>query len=242
MKRILVDAVAEGPRLIRDEAYHHLARVLRARVGDEVVVFDGEGREAEARVTRIWPTEILLHVGSVRAAPAAPVAITLIVALLKGEKMDLVVQKAVELGASRVVPFASERAVPRLEGQRGTSRAERWRRIAQEAARQSGRADVPQVDAPVGWEGLFSLAHAEPDRRPLLLDPDERELRLGAASSGVSRLLLVVGPEGGFSPEERQRAVDNGFLPVALGPFVLRTETSGLAALAVVMHVHGALG
>jgi len=94
MKRILVDAVAEGPRLVRDAAYHHLARVLRVRVGDEVVVFDGEGREAEARVTRIWPTEILLNVGTVRAAPAAPVATTLVLALLKGEKMDSVLSWA----------------------------------------------------------------------------------------------------------------------------------------------------
>jgi 16S rRNA (uracil1498-N3)-methyltransferase len=85
---------------------------------------------------------------------------------------------------------------------------------------------------------LFSLAHADRGR---LLDR-RAQLRLGAAASGVSRLLLVVGPEGGFSPEERQRAAENGFMPVALGPLVLRTETSGLVALAVVLHVHGALG
>jgi len=215
----------------------HLVTVLRLSSGAEIEVFDGRGGRFRAHLS-----DDALEIGPPLPGDARPVDVVLAQALAKGEKMDLVVQKAVELGASRVVPFASERAVPRLDARRGTSRAERWRRIAQEAARQSGRADVPQVDAPIGWEELFSLAQAEPDRRPLLLDPDERELRLGAASSGVSRLLLVVGPEGGFAPEERQRAVSNGFLPVALGPFVLRTETSGLAALAVVMHVHGALG
>jgi len=215
----------------------HLVTVLRLSSGAEIEVFDGRGGRFRALLS-----DDALEIGPPLPGDARPVDVVLAQALAKGEKMDLVVQKAVELGASRLVPFASERAVPRLDARRGTSRAERWRRIAQEAARQSGRADVPQVDAPIGWEELFSLAQAEPDRRPLLLDPDERELRLGAASSGVSRLLLVVGPEGGFAPEERQRAVSNGFLPVALGPFVLRTETSGLAALAVVMHVHGALG
>ncbi len=222
---------------LRPAQSRHLVTVLRLSSGAEIEVFDGRGGRFRARLS-----DDALEIGPPLPGDARPVDVVLAQALAKGEKMDLVVQKAVELGASRVVPFASERAVPRLDARRGTSRAERWRRIAQEAARQSGRADVPQVDAPIGWEELFSLAHEEPDRRPLLLDPDERELRLGAASSGVSRLLLVVGPEGGFSPEERQRAVSSGFLPVALGPFVLRTETSGLAALAVVMHVHGALG
>jgi len=222
---------------LRPAQSRHLVTVLRLSSGAEIEVFDGRGGRFRAHLS-----DDALEIGPPLPGDARPVDVVLAQALAKGEKMDLVVQKAVELGASRVVPFASERAVPRLDARRGTSRAERWRRIAQEAARQSGRADVPQVDAPIGWEELFSLAQAEPDRRPLLLDPDERELRLGAASSGVSRLLLVVGPEGGFSPEERQRAVSSGFLPVALGPFVLRTETSGLAALAVVMHVHGALG
>jgi 16S rRNA (uracil1498-N3)-methyltransferase len=101
---------------------------------------------------------------------------------------------------------------------------------------------VPRIDAPAGWADVFSLLAAEPDRRPLLLDPEAKDLRLGAAARGVSRLLLAVGPEGGFSAAEKAEAAANGFVAAGLGSRVLRTETAGLAALAVVLHVHGELG
>lgn len=215
----------------------HLLTVLRLGSGAEIEVFDGRGGRFRARLEGDE-----LEIGARLQEDARPVDVVLAQALVKGEKMELIVQKATELGASRIVPFASERAVPRLDAQRGAERAGRWRRIAQEAARQCGRADVPRVDEPIGWDGLLSLALEDAERRPLLLDPEEREVRLGAAARSVSSLLLVVGPEGGFSSEEIRRAVENGFSPVALGPLVLRTETAGLAALAVVQHVHGALG
>jgi 16S rRNA (uracil1498-N3)-methyltransferase len=156
--------------------------------------------------------------------------------------MDLVVQKATELGATRIVPLTSERAVVRLDTGRGEARADRWRRIAREAARQSGRAYVPRIDAPASWDAVFAILREDPDRRALALDPDVNGVRLGAAARGVSRLLVAVGPEGGFSPDELTRAEGNGCMRVGLGPLVLRTETAGLAALAVVLHVHGALG
>jgi 16S rRNA (uracil1498-N3)-methyltransferase len=116
---------------------------------------------------------------------------------------------------------------------------ERLRRIAEEAARQCGRSDVPRIDGPVP---LADPSGVEPDRVMLLLDPDERELRLSHAARGVSRLCLVVGPEGGFAKEERDGAVAAGMIPVSLGRLVLRTETAGLAALAVVRHLAGDLG
>jgi 16S rRNA (uracil1498-N3)-methyltransferase len=166
--------------------------------------------------------------------------VVLVQALAKGEKMDLVVQKATELGASRIVPLASERAVVKL--QPGAAKLDRWRRIAQEAARQCGRADVPRIDEPCGLAEVLRMLRDDPERRGLLLDVEEKSLRLSAAARGVSRLLLAVGPEGGFSPEEHDQARRGGMLPVALGPLVLRTETAGLAALAVLLHVHGDLG
>jgi 16S rRNA (uracil1498-N3)-methyltransferase len=215
----------------------HLVSVLRLSPGAEIEVFDGRGGRFRAVLDGHE-----LEIRSTLPIDARPVDVVLVQALAKGEKMDLVVQKATELGASRIVPLASERSVPRLDAERGTSRARRWRRIAQEAARQCGRADVPRIDAPVGWESVFSLMREEQDRRGLLLDPEQSEPRLGAAARGESRLLLVVGPEGGFSPEERASAEKAGFMRVSLGPLVLRTETAGLAALAVVLHVNGGLG
>jgi 16S rRNA (uracil1498-N3)-methyltransferase len=216
----------------------YLETVLRLGEGAEIEVFDGEGGRYRAR---------LGAPGRLRIEERMPVQargldVVLAQALAKGEKFDLVVQKATELGATRLLPLESDRAVVRLDEARGQSRAERWRRIAEEAARQCGRADVPRIDAPSGWKSVFSLLEDDPDRRGLLLDPEERELRLGAAARGAPKLLLLVGPEGGFSPEERDRAGAEGILPVALGPLVLRTETAGLAALAIVLHVHGELG
>jgi 16S rRNA (uracil1498-N3)-methyltransferase len=232
------EQLAAGPRVkLSPEQSRHLLAVLRLERGAEIEVFDGRGGRYFA-VLAGDEVEIraLLPPGPRR------VDVVLVQALARGEKMDLVLQKATELGATRIVALAADRAVVKLEQGRGASRAERWRRIAREAARQCGRADVPQVDAPVAWDGVFSLLQAEPDRRAFLLDPAEQGRRLGEAVRGVRRCLVAVGPEGGFSPEERRRAVENGFVPAALGPLVLRTETAGLAALAIVLHVNGELG
>ena len=224
-------------KLTPDQA-RHLFTVLRLQSGAEVEVFDGQGGSFSAVVSGDE-----LEIGRALPRDARRLELTsLVQAVAKGEKMDLVVRKATELGAARIMPLAAERAVVRLEAGRGSTRADRWRRVAQEAARQCGRADVPRVDAPSPWEDVFSLLRAEADRRALLLDPADDGLRLGVAARGVSRSLVAVGPEGGFSPAERQRAVESGFLPVTLGKRVLRTETAGLAALAVVLHVNGELG
>jgi len=228
----------QGPRVkLTEEQSRYLGAVLRLRAGTRLEVFDGAGRRFAA----------VLREGELEIAAPLPedrrkVDVVLVQALAKGEKMELVVQKATELGATRIVPLLAERAVVRLAGDRGAARAERWQRIAREAARQCGRADVPQVDAPASWPDVFALLRGDPDRRPLLLDPEEHALRLGAAARGVSRLLLAIGPEGGFSAAETSEAAANGFVAAALGPLVLRTETAGLAALAVVLHVHGELG
>jgi 16S rRNA (uracil1498-N3)-methyltransferase len=219
------------------EQSRHLLAVLRLQSGAEIEVFDGRGGRFRAVLAGDE-----LEIREVLPPERRRVDAVLVQALAKGEKMDLVVQKATELGATRIVPLAAERAIVRLERARGEARAQRWRRIAQEAARQCGRADVPRVDEALGWDGVLSLLHAEPDRRALLLDPGEGNVRLGDAARGLSRVLIAVGPEGGFSPEERRRAVENGFVSVSMGPLVLRAETAGLAALAVVLHVNGELG
>jgi 16S rRNA (uracil1498-N3)-methyltransferase len=219
------------------EQSRHLLGVLRLQSGAEVEVFDGRGGRFRAVLLGDE-----LEIRETLPSERRRIDVVLVQALAKGEKMDLVVQKATELGATRILPLSAERAIVRLEGARGKDRAQRWRRIAQEAARQCGRADVPRVDDPLGWEGVLSLLGAEPDRRALLLDPAEGAVRLGDAARGLSSLLIAVGPEGGFSPEERRRAMENGFVSAAMGPLVLRAETAGLAALAVVLHVNGELG
>jgi 16S rRNA (uracil1498-N3)-methyltransferase len=216
----------------------HVERVLRLQPGAELEVFDGRGSR--------WPARIeapgVLRLGARRDAEPGAVDVWLAQALAKGEKLDLVVQKATELGVARIVPLAAERSIVRLDDDRAERRAGRLRRIAQEAARQCGRSDVPPVDAPRTLDGLGALLQADPGRRGLLLDPEERTVRLSQAARGASHLLIAVGPEGGFSPAERDQAVAAGFVPVALGRLVLRTETAGIAALAIVQHLAGELG
>jgi len=214
----------------------HVETVLRLRPGAAIEVFDGEGRRFEATLEpsglRIGAE--LSHVAS------SSVDVWLAQAIVKGDKLDLVVQKATELGASRILLLETSRSVVKLDDRRAGSRLERLRRVAEEAARQCGRSDVPPIDGPLALDEL--TAKLEADRPGLLLAPEESELRLSQAARGASRLCLVVGPEGGLAPEERDRAAAAGMIPVSLGPLVLRTETAGLAALTVVRHLAGDLG
>jgi len=235
MRRLYAPDIDGG--VLTPEQARYVA-VLRLSPGDFVELFDGSGRRVRAELL----SSGYRVVEELPRASARRTDVVLVQALAKGEKMELVVQKAVELGASRVLPLATERAVVRLDGERGASRAERWRKIAQEAARQCGRADVPRIDEPAGWEAVFSLLREEPERLGVLLEPEAHELPLGAAVRGAGSVLLAVGPEGGFSPEEREQALREGMLAASLGSLVLRTETAGLAALSVVLHVNGELG
>src|SRR5262249_6592309 len=158
MKRLWVPRLAEGALRVTGDDRHYLAHVLRAAVGEEVVLFDGRGGEARARIDAGAGDAIALAVGEVRRSPPPRLELTLLVALLKGEKMDLVVQKATELGAARIVPLRAERSVVRLDAARGGGRLARWQRIAREAARQSGRADAPAIAPPESPGTAFAAA------------------------------------------------------------------------------------
>jgi 16S rRNA (uracil1498-N3)-methyltransferase len=235
--RLYAPKAAPGLLELSPEQARHLA-VLRLAPGASLELFDGAGGRFRAELTAAG----LRVLEELPRAAVRRANVVLAQALAKGEKMDWVVQKATELGVARIVPLATEHAVVKLEGDRSAARAERWRKIAQEAARQCGRADVPLVDEPLEWDGLFSLLRAEPDRRALMLHTVSNDLRLSAAARGAPHLLLAVGPEGGFSTIEQERAAREGFLTASLGPLVLRTETAGLVALAIALHVHGELG
>jgi 16S rRNA (uracil1498-N3)-methyltransferase len=230
----------EGVLSLTAEQARYLGLVLRLRDGELVEVFDGRGTRLAARLSSLGG-ELALRLGEPARDEEATGSIVLAQALSKGEKLDWVVQKATELGVSRIVPFAAEHSVVKLSAERGAARVERLRRIAQEAARQCGRGDVPQVDAPASWDALLALPDQDPALRAVLLDADPGLPPLGQLDAGP-HVLLVVGPEGGFSSGERQGAAAAGFRAASLGRRVLRTETAGLAAIAVVQHLRGELG
>lgn len=244
MRRLLVPPERiEGTRaVVEGDALHYLARVLRLGPGDELGVFDGAGRAWSARIEALDDDRATLALGEARTPPRAP-RITLAQGLAKGDKVDLVVQKATELGAARIAPLRLERCVVRLEGEKAADRTRRWRRIAEEAARQSGRADVPVVDEPADLGAFLAAARARGERVAVLWE-EETGARLGPwiAAHPDEPLALVIGPEGGIAPAEVEAVRAAGGAVVGLGPRILRTETAGLAALAVALHLAGELG
>ncbi|HTT70723.1 MAG TPA: 16S rRNA (uracil(1498)-N(3))-methyltransferase [Anaeromyxobacteraceae bacterium] len=215
---------------------HYLRDVLRLGTGDPLQVFDGEGGIYPARMEASGG----LALGPRAQAPAPRTRLWLGFALARGEKCDLLVQKATELGAARLSPFEAVRSVVHLEGGRGEKRTLRLARIAAEAARQCGRADVPQVDAPRTLAAV--LSEAPPSYRKILLYEGGGESLVSVVDRGAEGHLLLLGPEGGFAEEEVERCLASGARLATLGPRVLRFETAGIAALALVQHLAGDLG
>jgi 16S rRNA (uracil1498-N3)-methyltransferase len=229
--------------VVAGEDHRYLTRVLRLGEGDFVTLFDGQGKEAEAQITRAGPRALELHVLSRHdAPPPSGPELVLIQSLARGEKLDLVVQKATELGVHRIIPVTTARSVVRLDALRSTTRHTRWEKIAREAARQCGRNDVPSVEpvAPLP----VALASVPAEALKLLLWEGARHTGLRAQMPAeVPRAIVVaVGPEGGFTDEEVARARELGFSAVGLGPRILRTETAAVAALAVLGYLLGDLG
>lgn len=228
--------IGEARAELTPEARHHLCDVLRLGPGARVELFDGAGGAWDAALADDLASLVLL--GPRREAPRAGAPIALLFALAKGEKNDLVVQKATELGAARLAPFAAARSVVRLEGERARDRAERWRRVAEEAARQCGRADVPEVlePAPLG-AALGALAGAF---TPVVFQPGAPPL--SALAGGAAGWAAVVGPEGGLAPEELAACEAAGARAASLGPRVLRAETAAIVAVALLQARFGDLG
>ncbi|MFT4171751.1 MAG: 16S rRNA (uracil(1498)-N(3))-methyltransferase [Rhodocyclaceae bacterium] len=217
------------------EAAHHAGRVLRMRVGDALVVFDGEGQSFAGHLTQVG-RDVVMHVDTaIAASREAPLAITLVQALAVADKMDWIVQKAVELGVHAIQPVAAERSVLRLDGERAHKRVAHWAQVAQSAAEQSGRDRLTAVAPIVSLAAWLSAGFAG---QRWILDPEAgAPLRQQAPPPGP--IALLIGPEGGWSAAELAAARSAGCTPITLGPRILRTETAGLAATAAMMALWG---
>jgi 16S rRNA (uracil1498-N3)-methyltransferase len=221
---------------------HYLLHVLRLGEGASLEVFDGTGRAFDARVVRVDAQEVRLSLGPARSAPARR-AVSVLQGLPKGDKLEWVLQKGTELGATAFYPVATARSVVKLEPRRAEERTTRWTKIVEEAARQCRRNDVPRVHPP---QPLLEAARAlGPGTVLLVLDEEESAVPLGEAFRACAPgtpVALVVGPEGGLAREEVAALVTLGARGVSLGARILRTETAALAALAVMAHLDGELG
>jgi 16S rRNA (uracil1498-N3)-methyltransferase len=238
----LAQAVGERVALSPEQS-HYLIDVLRLAPGDPLELFDGQGARwaAQLALDPQGRPELQLIKQADQPRDVDRVYLTLAQSLIKADKFELVIQKATELGCRRIIPLAAERSVVKLDEERGQSKVARWQKIAEEAARQCGRADIPSIEEPQVWNRLYTQASPMTKIRAVVLDP-RAPLRLREAVQGESAVLLTVGPEGGFSDQELARAEENGFVRASLGPLILRAETAGLAALAVVQHLAGQLG
>jgi 16S rRNA (uracil1498-N3)-methyltransferase len=217
------------------EAAQHVSKALRLKAGDALTVFDGRGGEYEAVIQRVDRDRVEVKVGAGRDVEReSALAIGLVQGLPEADKMDWVIQKAVELGVAWVQPLVCERSVVRLSGERAARREAHWRRVAVAACEQSGRNRIPEVRPTLGFQSWI----AAPSEMPRwMLQPDAHPLTAHAPPAAPFELL--VGPEGGLSERERELALSRRCEPLSLGPRVLRTETAPLAALAAIHALWG---
>jgi 16S rRNA (uracil1498-N3)-methyltransferase len=240
LSRVYVE-VPVGGRVHLDldgTAANHIGRVLRLRAGDALILFDNAGGEYAATVVALDRGTVRVAVGEyLPTNRESPLHVTLAQGISRGERMDVVVQKATELGVWRIVPLLTERTVVRLNAAQAANRLRHWRAIAVAACEQCGRNHVPQITAPMGLQDF--LVSDLPDGLRLLLNPDGG-LKARDLPPGLTATLLI-GPEGGLSDAERTAARAAQFQGLSLGPRILRTETAALAALAIIQQQLGDL-
>jgi 16S rRNA (uracil1498-N3)-methyltransferase len=223
--------------LAGDEA-RHLSQVLRIKPGETITVFDGRGNRAEAAVLSVSRDEVALRLGETLMAPAPRPAITLAQAVPKGKNMDLIVQKAVELGVAAIQPLVTKNTIV----QPGEGKSGKWRRTALEACKQCGQDTLPDITDALPFDRWIGSGAGDPPTGPHLrliasLAPGARPLReVLRARPGTTAATLLIGPEGDFTPEETAAALGAGFQPVSLGGIVLRVETASLFCLSVLRY------
>ena len=230
--------INEEKILISGSDAHHIARSLRMAEGDGVTVCDGEGMEYDCTLVRIRDEECECKIlAKAESERESPVSITLCMAYPKGDKLEVVIQKAVELGASRIVPFESSRCIKRPKAEKIDKQLARLNKIAEEAAKQCGRARIPVVAAPCSFGAM--LTEAKKSSLALLCYEDERGTSIKKVLTECQKpdsIAVIIGSEGGFSPEEAEAAVSEGAVAVTLGKRILRCETAPAFALSAIAY------
>lgn len=242
VSRVYVDvALATGERVtVSGDAANHIARVLRLRAGDPLTLFDGRGGEYDARILEMGAGKLIAAVAEHRSVERESILeITLLQGVARGDRMDTIVQKATELGVTRIVPVTTDRSVVKIARDTAHRKHAHWRAIAIAACEQCGRNRLPEIGQP---QSLIDAARASTlaSQRRLMLSPGA-SLTLLAAAPDTAPIALLIGPEGGLAPAEIDIAGRAGFLACSVGPRILRTETASLAAIAALQAVAGDL-
>ncbi len=246
MRRFFINenAIIEDKAVITGNLFCHMTRVLRLKIGTRVILSDGIGRRHVGVIETIGRENLVVRLEESTSEPARPAGplITLYQGLPKGSKMEFILQKCTELGVDSLVPFVAGRSIARLPLDREAERLERWQRIVREAARQSSRATVPDLQAVMDFSELLDTSD---QTVKLLLWEEEKSNRLKSVLGSMplpETVAVMVGPEGGLSKDEVAAATRAGFIPVTLGSRILRTETAGIALLAILQFFWGDMG
>lgn len=228
---------------IEGNEVRHIRRVLRLKVGDNLSVFDGSGREYEGTIVEEDPSAVMVMVQNILSSKTeSHLEITLAQSMVKGEKMDYLIQKATELGVKKIIPFFSYRSVPLLDKSKRLKRYHRWERIAVEASKQCGRGVVPKIEPLKDYSEMLQTAPLDSLRLILWEKVGESLKEVLKESKEKKKVFFIVGPEGGMSDEEVEHAKRAGFIPVTLGRRILRSETASLCLLSILQYERGDIG
>ncbi len=235
--------IENGMLEVEGDEVKHIRKVLRLRVGDEVSVFDGLGKEYEGAIVEERLSSVMIRIGNITSSKGdSPLKITLAQSLLKGEKMDYLIQKATELGVEEIVPFLSSRSVAVLEESKRPGRHQRWKKIAIVASKQCGRGVVPEIESLHDYRQMLEKASPNALRLILWESGGAKLKKILERPEERGRIFFVVGPEGGFSKAEVDEAKEAGFTPVTLGKRILRAETASLCLLSILQYEQGDIG
>jgi 16S rRNA (uracil1498-N3)-methyltransferase len=221
---------------ISGEDVHHIVKVLRMKTGDELLLCDGKGTEYSVKIGQVHISEITTEVTARSKREIHCPLVTLCQGLPKSDKMDWIVQKSTELGVASISPLVTERTIVKIRDEE--KRVSRWQKIAREAAMQSNRPDIPKVGHILSFSDFFRTLSPEP-RTLLLLPWEEGTVPIKGilrANPGITNIIVLIGPEGGFSAQEAEEAKEKGFHLVSLGQNILRTETAALAVLSMILY------
>ncbi|MCI8956601.1 MAG: 16S rRNA (uracil(1498)-N(3))-methyltransferase [Eubacterium sp.] len=234
------EQIGEQSVSITGKDVNHIKNVLRMKVGETVLVSDGSDREYVCVIRQFHDDEVVADIEDVNGQTRElPIQVTLFQALPKGDKMELIIQKMIELGAYEIVPMSTKRCVVKLDAKKAANKTKRWNAIAESAAKQSKRGIIPQVSAPVTYGQALAMAKD----MDMILIPYEEAENMGHTRQVISEIKpgmkigIFIGSEGGFAKEEVELAGQSGAKPITLGKRILRTETAGMAVMSVLMYL-----
>lgn len=239
-----IDQFSDAIVNITGDDAHHIQQVMRAKIGDKLICSDGIDREAIVEIVRFEPKLVSAKiVEPLTMNNEAAIDVWIAQSLPKADKMETVIQRCTEIGAARFIPFTSQRTIVKYNEKKEGRRLERWHKIAKEAAEQSHRNRIPTIEAPRSWKELLKLV---PDVSVAFICYEQEEERTFKAilkqSASLQRVLLIVGPEGGFTADEVNEAREAGCHAISLGRRILRTETAAMAALTCILYEYDEMG